>query len=266
MPLSMGPSPHSTSKLSWSSPEDQAQVPHSFQKLFASEFREYRREWNPDHGVSNSNSSASYTRTCSLGLMCWVWKQRRARLEAGNGCSFGCLWAALFSTYAIVVVSENLLFPLVQFQLFLSSSCFHFCNCSCFWAVVYRCSCFWAVVYSCSCFWAVVCSCSCFWAVVYSRSCFWAVVKSCSCFWVALLSICTIYICFWGSLFIVNIIVVVSRQFPLPYVHLSPTFTIISPEGIFYYNTDKTPFTPSSTLHPLSLFPANPHFLPEVLL
>ena len=40
---------------------------------------------------------------------------------------------------------------------------------------------------------------------------------------------------------------VVSKHFSLPYVQLSPTFTIICPELILYYNTDTTHFTPSST-------------------
>jgi hypothetical protein len=106
-------------------------------------------------------------------------------------------------TYLVVVVSEHLLFPHVQFLLFLSSSGYRMCNCSCFWAVVY----------------------------------------SSSCFWIALLSICTICVCFWGNLCIVYIIVVVSKQFFLPCVQLSPTFTVISPQGNSYCITTQTQHT-----------------------
>jgi len=136
-----------------------------------------------------------------------------------------CYWATLVSasaavvvseqlflpTYAVVVVSEQVLFPHVKFWLFLSSSCFHTCNCGCFWAVV---------------------------------------VYSCSCFWVAIVSRRKICVCLWGSLLIVHIIVVVSKHFSLPYLQLSPTFTVICPEGIFSYNTDTTHFTPPSTRLP----------------
>jgi len=170
--------------------------------------------------------------------MCWVWKQRRARLEVGNDCNLVCLWAVIFyvqfwlflntsfshtcscgcfwaplvSTCAISVVSENLLFPHVQFRLFLSRSGFLMCDCSCFWAVVY----------------------------------------SCSCFWVALVSLCIICVCFRRNLFIIYITVVDSKQFCLPYVQLSPTFTVICPAGILilYYNTDTTHYTPPSTRLP----------------
>jgi hypothetical protein len=86
---------------------------------------------------------------------------------------------------------------------------------------------------------------------MYNCGCFWqVVVYSCNCFWVALASKCKFCVCFQGSLFIVCIIVVVSKHFSLPYVQLSPTFTIICPEWILYYNIDITHFTPSSTRLP----------------